>query len=220
MTETNVAGPDRFDSPLGRWLGLVVPIALAMLAVTLVLLGIVNASRSAWGLLGAGRGLIPEEYYHVWGFVITLATTLGQAAGWAGGSGVAYYLMTLVGFRPTFFTAKLAMSVVYLGLGALPLSVYHGLYGGPLLGLSRQGLEEFLLAQYPDAYWLLFATHRTIDLSVIPLAVVFLGTLWLTGQLPKRSRLIQLILALALLGTSLAVALSLAVHSTLVHIRL
>ena len=59
-----------------------------------------------------------------------------------------------------------------------------------------------------------------MDYSLIPLGVVFLGVLWGFGDRAQRSLVLQTILALALFGTSLSVALSLGIHSTLVHIRL
>ncbi|MFQ5898182.1 MAG: hypothetical protein ACE5JN_08040 [Candidatus Methylomirabilia bacterium] len=189
---------------------LIVPAVIGLLVV------IVTASTSAWQLLGAGRGLVPPRYYHVSGFIIVLATTVGQAVGWAGGSGVAYYVMMLVGFPRGFASWKLAMSVVYLGLGALPLLVYHVLFGR----MSREGLEEWLSGGYPDAYWLLISGHRWVDWSLVPLGVIFLGVLWFTGESPRRSGAAQTLLALALLGTSLAVALSLAIHSPPAHLKI
>lgn len=198
---------------------LIVPAVIAVFVAVLVLLAVVAKSESAWHLLGVGRGLVPPEYYHVSGFVIVLATTIGQAVGWAGGSAFGYYLATLVGFPRGFVTWKLVMSVVYAGLGAVPLVVYHVLYGTPLLGIPRAGLEEFLVRQYPDAHWLLYSSHPFVDGSLVPLAVVFLGFLWFTGEAPRRSRAVQTVLALALVGTSLAIALSLAIHSTFAHIR-
>lgn len=197
-----------------------VPVVIAAAAVTVLLLIVVATSKSAWFLLGAGRGLVPEGYYHVSGFVLVLATAFGQAIGWAGGSAVLFYVMTLVGFRATWTTARIAMSLVYLGLGAFPLLVYHVLYGQWLLGIPRTGLDEWLAQNYPDARWLVISAHPIVDLSLIPLAVVFLGLLWGFGERVQRNLGLQTVLALALLGTSLAVALSLAIHSTLVHIRL
>lgn len=196
------------------------PALIAAAAVTILLLMIVVTSKSAWLLLGAGRGFVPEEYYHVWGFVLTLGTVFGQAVGWAGGSAVAFYFMTIVGFPATWTTARLAMSIVYLGLAGLPLSVYHIFYGGWLLNMPRVGLNEWLAANYPDAYWFLIYAHPVVDLSLIPLGIVFLGILWWFGERVQRDSLLQTVLALTLLGTSLAVALSLAIHSTLVHIRI
>lgn len=197
-----------------------VPVLIAAAAVTIVLLIVVGRSKSAWVLLGAGRGLVPEEFYHVSGFVLVLATTFGQAVGWAGGSALGYHLMTLVGFPASWTTARIAMSLVYLGLSGLPLLVYEVLYGQWLLGIPRMGLDEWLGANYPDAHWLLITAHPIVDLSLIPLGVVFLGLLWGAGDRAQRNRVLHTILALALLGTSLAVALSLGIHSTLVHIRL
>lgn len=196
------------------------PVAIAAITVMIVLLIVVAASKSAWFLLGAGRGFVPEEYYHVSAFILLLGTTFGQAVGWAGGSAIGFYVMTLVGFGSTWTTARIAMSLVYLGLAGLPLSVYHILYGQWLLGIPREGLEEWLAAQYPDARWFLITAHPIVDLSLIPLGVVVLGLLWGAGERAQRDLVLQTVLALALLGTSLAVALSLGIHSTLVHIRL
>ena len=220
IAETEAPGVKAAAPPLRDWAGLLVSVAVSGAVVTLVLLAVVAASRSAWELLGVGRGLIPEDYYHVSGFVITLATTFGQAVGWAGGSALAYHVLTTLGLPPGLPSARVAMSVVYLGLATAPLVVYHVVFGGPLLGLPRVGLEEFLLAQYPDAHWLLIRAHPVIELSLVPLTLLFLAVLWLTGDRPLTSRAVQTVLALAVLGGSLAVALSLAIHSTLVHIRL
>ncbi len=217
--EARMAAADQEKGP-ERLAPLWPPVGIAVLAVVLLLAVIVSASRAAWMLLGAGRGLVPEAYYPVSGFVLVLATTSGQAAGWAGGSALLYHVMTLVGFRTGWPTARLAMSVVYVGLAGLPVSVYHLLYGQWLLGLPRVGLEEWLLRQHPDAYWLLITAHPAVDLSLIPLAVVFLGLLWRSGDRLRHSLALQTVLWLVLLGTSLAVALSLGIHSTLVHVRL
>lgn len=218
-TEANVRG--RVGGAGGSWLaGLWLPLAIAAVAVTVTLLVTVERSKSAWILLGAGHGLVPEEYYHLSGFVVVLGTTFGQAVGWAGGSALLYYVMTLIGFGGNWTTARIAMSLVYLGLGGGPLLVYHVLYGEWLLGLPRTGLSEWLGANYPDARWLLLDAHHLVDLSVIPLGVIFLGLLWGGGESGRRNVVVQTVLALALLGTSLAIALSLGIHSTLVHIRL
>lgn len=200
--------------------GLWLPVLTAGAAVTLVLLAVVRASKSAWFLLGAGRGFVPEEYYHVSGFLLVLATTFGQAVGWAGGSALLFYAMTLVGSGANWTTARIAMSLVYVGLGGLPLLVYHVLYGQWLLGIPRTGIDAWLAANYPDARWLLITAHPIVDFSLIPLAAAFLGLLWGSGERAQRSPVLQALLALALLGTSLAVALSLGIHSVLVHIRL
>lgn len=205
----------------GRWLlDLIVPTLIAALAVTILLAVIVAASKPVWMLLGAGRGFVPEGYYHLWGFVLLFGTLFGQAVGWAGGSVIGYYVMTLVGFRPGSATARLAMSIVYLGLVVFPLSVYHHLYGGWLLSMPRAGLNEWVTANHPGALWLFVTAHPIIDWSLVPLAVLFLGVVWLFGERLERNSLLQTLAALLLLLTSLAVALSLGIHSTLVHIRI
>ncbi|MEK6600864.1 MAG: hypothetical protein AABZ09_03195, partial [Candidatus Binatota bacterium] len=126
----------------------------------------------------------------------------------------------VIGFPASWTTVRLAMSIVYVGLAVLPFSAYHILYGGWLLGMPRVGLDEWLTQNYPDARWLLITAHPMIDLSVIPLAVIFLGILWKFGDRVQRDSTLQTALALSLLGTSLAVALSLGIHSALVHIRI
>jgi len=199
---------------------LVIPVLIAAAATVLVLIAVVAGSKSAWLLLGAGRGFVPEEYYHVSAFLILLGTLFGQAVRWAGGSGIAFYVLTRLGFRSNWTTWRIAMSLVYLGLGGLPLLVYHIFYGQWLLGIPRVGLDEWLTANYPDARWLLITAHPIVDLSLVPLTVVFLGVLWGAGERVQRSLALQTVLALALLGTSLAGTLSLGIHSTLVHIRL
>ncbi len=204
-----------------RWiLGLIKPTAIASLAVTILLAFIVAASKPAWALLGAGRGFIPEGYYHLWGFVLLFGTLFGQAVGWAGGSAIAFYAMTLVGFRAGWATARLAMSIVYLGLAALPLSVFHILFGGWLLNMPRVGLDEWLTANHPGARWLLISAHPIIDYSLFPLGALFLGLLWWFGERVERNPFYQTMAAALLLLTSLAVALSLGIHSTLIHIRI
>jgi hypothetical protein len=199
------------------WRGLAGPAIVAIVAAAVVLGAVVRSSPSTWMLLGAGHGVVPEAYYGPWAFVLVLATTLGQAAGWAGGSGVAYYVATRVGFPEGAFTWKLAMSVVYAGLGAGPLLAFHVVFGRPLLGLPREGLAARLSADYPDAHRLLITLHPAVDWSVIPLAACFYGFLWLLAS--ERSAPARYGVALSLMGTSLAVALSLAIHSTLVHLR-
>lgn len=208
-------------SEQSRWiLPWIRPAFIAAATVTIFLMIIVGFSKSAWLLLGAGRGFVPESYYHVWGFMLLFGTVFGQAVGWAGGSAVAVYAMTLVGFPANWTTARLAMSIVYLGLAGLPLSAYHILYGGWLLNMPRVGLKEWLAANYPDAYWLLIPAHPIVDLSLIPLGIVFLWLLWKFGDQVQREPALQTALALSLLGTSLAISLSLGIHSTLVHIRI
>ncbi len=198
---------------------LLIPVGIAAVVISAAAVMVVMASRSAWFLLGAGRGFVPEEYFHVWGLVIMLGTTFGQAAGWAGASAVGYYVLTLVGFRAAWTTARFAMSLVYIGLAAIPLAAYH-IYDRWLLGISRQGLEEWISANVPDSRWFLLTTHEVVDYSLIPLGVVFLGLLWGFGDRVQRDPILQTMAALALLGTSLAMALSLGIHSILIHIRL
>jgi hypothetical protein len=112
------------------------------------------------------------------------------------------------------------MSAVYLGLAAIPFLLFHIVYGGWLLGMPREGLGEWLSANYPGAYWLLIYAHPVIDLSLIPLAALFLGLLWAYGERVRREPRLQNVLAISMFGTSLAIALSLAIHSILVHIRI
>lgn len=192
----------------------------AAAVVTAALVVVVDRSRPAWTLLGAARGLVPEEALHVSGFVLVWATTFGQAAGWAGGSALGYHVLRRLGLGPPWLAARVAMTLVYLGLGAGPLLVYHVLFGGWLLDLPRVGLQEWLAARHPDARWLVLDAHRVVDVSLAPLGAAFLGLLWGTGERPRTHRGVQALLALALLATSMAVALSLAIHSILVHIRL
>jgi hypothetical protein len=212
------AGPDKHavGGPPPLWL----PPLVALAVVTALLAVVVGTSRSAWALLGAGRGLVPEAYYGVSGFVLVLATTLGQAVGWAGGSALLLHVLTLAGVRASWLAARLTMTVVYLGLATLPMALFHLVAGGWLLGLPRVGLAEWLRVQHPDAHWLLITAHPVVDLSLIPLGVLFLWVLWGTGDRVRHSFGLQTLGWLALLGSSLAVALSLAIHSTLVHIRL
>jgi hypothetical protein len=149
-----------------------------------------------------------------------LGTTFGQVVGWAAGVGIAMYVMTLLGFPAAWTTLRLAMTVVYVGLGVLPLAAYHFLYGRWLLGMPRAGVNEWLAANSPDAYWLIVYGHLVVDFSLIPLAAVFLTIVWKYGERLQRDSAWQTALALVLFGTSLSVALSLAIHSILVHVRI
>lgn len=196
------------------------PVIIAASAVTILLLLIVAASYSAWSILGAGRGFVPEGFYPVSGFLLVFGLTFGHAIAWAIGSAFVFYLMTLWRYGATWETARIAISVVYLALGPLGLLLFHILYGGWLLGMPRPGLGEWLSESHPSARWLLIYAHPVIDLSLIPLALVFLGILWKYDDRIKQDSTFQMALALTLLGTSLAVALSLAIHSTLVHARI
>lgn len=196
------------------------PALIAATTVTILLMLIVATSKPAWLLLGAGRGFIPEGYYHIWAFVLLFGTVFGQAVGWVGGCAICYYILTLVGFPAGWATVRLAMGIVYLGLAAFPLSIYHVFYGGWLLSMPRVGLDEWLTANYPGARWLLITAHPLIDYSLVPLAVLFVGLLWRYGERVERDPLFQTIAGVVLLLTSLAVTLSLGIHSTLVHIRI
>jgi hypothetical protein len=204
-----------------QWLELISrPALIGAAAVTILLLVVVVASHSAWSLLGIGRGFVLEELYPLSGFAMVLALTFGHAIAWAIGSVIAFYLMIFFGYQDTWKTARNAMAVVYLVLGPLPLLFYHILYGGWLLGMPRAGLGEWLAENHPSARWLLIYAHPVIDFSVIPLAAIFLGILWKYGDRLQRETNLQTALALTILGTSLAVALSLAIHSILVHARI
>ncbi|MGH7265578.1 MAG: hypothetical protein ACREMB_12105 [Candidatus Rokuibacteriota bacterium] len=196
------------------------PLVVALSLVILVAAAIVAASPSAWVLLGAGRGLVPAAYYPLSGYVLILATALGHAVAWAGASLLVYHVLTLVGFAAAWSTARVAMTLTYVGLAGLPLAAFHLLYGGWLLGLPRTGLEAWLLENHPDAHWILIAAHPVVDFSLAPLGVGFLALLWGFGDRLRRQAGLQTAWWLCLLGTSLAVALSLAIHSALVHVRL
>jgi hypothetical protein len=196
------------------------PVLIAAATVTILLLIIVVASQPAWSILGVGRGFVPENFYPVSGFFIVFGLTVGHAIVWVIGSLIVFYLMTFFRYEPKWETARLAMTVAYLVLGPLPLLLYHILYSGWLLGMPRAGLGDWLAESHPDARWLLIYAHPVIDISVVPLAVIFLGALWKYGERVQREANLQLVLALSLLGTSLAVALSLAIHSILVHARI
>jgi hypothetical protein len=194
--------------------------ALAAVVTGFLAFALTMRAPSAWQLLGAGRGLVPEAYYPYSGFVVILATTLGQVVGWAAGSALAAYVLSLVLRRPwSLGLLRIGMGLVYVGLSVLPLGVYHGLFGQPLLGLPREGLEPGLRARYPDAHWLLFTAHPVIDLALLPLGVLVLLTLWRVSDRGLRHPATLFLLVLLVLLTSLAVALSLGIHSVLAHTR-
>jgi hypothetical protein len=222
MNQINTTVGTHFDRIEYRpWLDLLWrPVLIAAAAVMVLLLIIVAASQPAWSILGAGRGLVPEDFYPVSGFFLVLGLTFGHAIGWAIGSIIVLYLMTLLRYGATWDSARIAMGVVYLALGPLLLLVYHLLYGGSLLSMPRAGLGEWLAESHPDARWLLIYGHPVVDIAIIPLAVIFLGILWKYGERLQREAALQAVLALTLVGSSLAVALSLAIHSMLVHARI
>ncbi len=202
------------------WARLALPAGLGLLGGVAVLAAVAAASPSTWQLLGAGRGLIPEEYHAIWGFLLTLATMIGQVVGWAGGSALGYYVLTRLGLAPGWATLRLAATIVYLGLVSLPLLVYHVLFGGWLLGLPRPEVYDWLQLNHPDAYWLLGPGHPVVDLALVPLTAVFLGLLWKVGEGLIRRPVLHVVAWLVLVLSSLAVALSLTIHATLVHLRL
>ena len=204
-----------------RWFDLLRrPLLIAAAIVTVLLLIIVAASHPAWSILGLGRGLVPESFYPVSGFFLVVGLTFGHAIAWAVASVAVFYLMVFFKYGNTWETARNAMAVAYFVLGPLPLLLYHILYGGWLLGMPRGGLGEWLGESHPGGRWLLIYAHPVIDFSVIPLAAIFLGILWKYGERLRRETILQTALALTILGTSLAVALSLAIHSMLVHARI
>lgn len=196
------------------------PVLIAAATVAALGVIIVAASHAAWSLLGVGRGLVPEDLYALSGFFLVVGLAFSLAIGWAIGSAVAFYVMTLLGFGATWPAARIAMGVVYLALGPLLLLAYHIFYGGWLLGMPRTDLGEWLAESHPSARWLLIYAHPVVDLSLIPLAAIFFGILWKYSERVQRETNLQTMLALTVLGTSFAVALSLAIHSTLVHARI
>lgn len=206
------------EPAIGRGAGVAVVIAAVAAVVAAAI--VVLANQPVWGLLGAGRGLIPEEYYHLSALVIITATTLGQFAGWLIGIAVLAFAWHLLGKTVTPLVIRIAATVIYLGLVALPLFFFHVLFGQPLAGIPREGLAEWVAENHPGAYWLLFTAHPAVDLSLVPYTVIVLILLWGLGDRALRVRGLQIVLALAVMATSLSVALSLAIHSTLVHIRI
>lgn len=207
----------------GGWLTPAVlgPVALAAVVVAAVAAAVVLATPSAWRLLGAGRGLVPEPYYPYWALVLLLGTTYGQAVGWAAGSALAAYAWGRVTGRPGGPRAiRGAMILAYLGLAVVPVTLYHAVFGRPLAGLPREGLPERLAASYPDAHALLFTAHPVVDAAPLALAVAVVWMLWRLDDARLGRAAVQTLLALLILGTSFAVALSLGIHAVLVHLRL
>lgn len=204
------------------WVNRNTPVAVlvAALATALGSFAIVMRTASAWHLLGMGRGLVPEEYYPYSGYAVVLATTLGQFVGWVASSAVLAYAWGRLVRRPvTPLMVHTAMIMAYLGLATVPLATYHLLFGQPLLGLERHGLEAWLAGAYPDAHALLYTAHPWVDLSLVPLGIAVVAILWRTRDERLGSLGIQLLLALLVMTTSLAVALSLAIHSVFIHLR-
>jgi len=210
------------ETPAAPWLNrhTAPAVIVAVGAVAILAFAVIMRTSSAWHLLGLGRGLVPEAYYPYWGGVLVLGTALGQFVGWGAGAALlAHAWGLLTGRSITPRVVRSAMIAVYLGLVILPLSVYHVLFGQPLLGLERAGLREQLLREYPDAHLLLYDLHPAIDLSLIPLGVAAVWILWGASDRRLAGFSMQLVLALTILTTSLAVALSLGIHSVFVHLR-
>ena len=197
------------------------PLLIAVVAVIVLAGVVVFATKSAWQLLGVGRGFVPPRFYHYSGLFVVLGTTFGQFIGWAGGSALLAYLWrTLIRQPITLRVVQVSTSIVYLGMAVLPIFVYHLLFGQPLAGIPRPGLVDWLREYYPDAYTLLLPGHRLIDFLIVPLMVAVLALIWGSGERLIRHRGMQTLVLFLILVTSLAVAMSLAIHSTLAHIRL
>ncbi len=219
QTHPQVVPEGRFDA---RWLwGTLGPFLLAALFIIVLAMGVVFASRSAWQLLGIGRGLVDPLLYPYTGLLMLLVTTFGQFIGWAGGCVLLVHVWSLVtGQAVTWRVVQLAMSVVYVGLAVVPIFVYHLLFGRPLAGLPRPGLSSWLRQYAPDAHWLVVSAHWAIDLLIVPLLLVVLGLIWYTGDRLVRQRGLQTLLVFLILLTSFVVALSLGIHSIRAHIHL
>ena len=130
-----------------------------------------------------------------------------------------YAWQWLTGLTATLRVVKLCITEVYGGLAFVPLLLYHVLFGPPLAGLSRLGVEAWISQNAADAYWLLFVGHRMVDILPVLCFIAVMGLLWGTGERVVRHWGVQTLLWFLMLATSLTVALSLAIHSTLVHIR-
>jgi hypothetical protein len=204
------------------WLRHIVGSVLLAAVVVVALAGVVVfTSKSAWQLLGIGRGLIAPAFYHYTGLLIVLGTTFGQFVGWAVGSMLlAYVWHRLTGSAVTFRVVQVSISIVYCGLAIAPIFFYHLLFGQALAGVPRPGLDSWLRLNHPDAYWLLSFGHRVVDLLIILLFIAVLALIWGTGERMVRLRGLQTLVLFLILLTSLAVALSLGIHATMAHIRL
>jgi hypothetical protein len=209
------------DSALDRkWVqGMMAPLLVAALVTIGLAILVMFASKPVWYLLGSGRGLVSPSAYHVMALLIVLGTTFGQFAGWAAGTALLVYVWYLLGSAITFRVVQVSMSIVYCGLATGPIFFYHFLFGQPLAGLARPGAAAWVRQHHPEAYWMLFPGHSVIDLLVIPLCIAVLVLTWGTGERLVRQRSVQTLVLLLILLTSLAVALSLAIHATHAHLR-
>lgn len=197
------------------------PLLIAAVIVTIVAILVVFSSRTAWHLLGIGRGLVAPEFYHYTGLFIVLGTTFGQFVGWAVGSALVVFVWSRLTAVPvTYRVVRVSMTLVYCGLAVVPIVAYHVLFGRPLAGMPQSGLPAWLSQNAPDAYGLLMIGHPIADWCVIPLALAVLVVLWGYGERAMRHRGLQTLLLFLVLATSFVVALSLAIHSTLVHIHI
>lgn len=199
----------------------IMSLLISSVIISIVALGIMFRFRSAWDLLGVGRGLVPPEYYPYSALVVILGTTFGQFVGWAAGSALLAYVWYRVRGRVFSFKAlQVAMTLVYCGLAFGPISLYHSLFGQPLAGIPRPALSTWLAQHYPNAYDLLITGHPWVDWSVLPIAIVVLVLLWKSKERVMHRWAVQTLLFFLIMLTSFVVALSLAIHSTLVHIRM
>lgn len=210
-----------FSAPTGWLRQSVAPLLIAAALVIGLAAMVVFTSRSAWQLLGIGRGFVPPELYHYSALMVILGTTFGQFVGWVAGSALLAYVRWWVTEKPaTLKLLQISATIVYFGLAALPLFFFHFLFGGPLAGIPQEGLPEWLQQNYPGAYWLLITAHPMVDWSLVPLGIAVVLIFWGRAEQVLRNRALQALVLFLILGTSLVVALSLAIHSTLAHIRI
>lgn len=193
---------------------------IAAAAVMILAVIVIFTTESAWRLLGAGRGLVSPGYYPVVGLVVLLGTTFGQFLGWAAGSALLAYVWCWVSASSAKDRiVQVSMTIVYLGLAAVPLFFYHVLFGQPLAGIERPQLTEWLSQNHPETYSFLYVIHPIVDWSLVPLGIGVLALIWGCFGRLRRDRPIQILFLFLVLLTSFAVALSLGAHSTLAHIR-
>ena len=197
------------------------PLLIAALVVVVIALLVIFSSPSAWHLFGIGRGLVTPELYPYTALLIILATTFGQFIGWVAGSALLVYVWhRLLATAVTFRIVQVAMTLVYAGLAVLPTFFYHFIFGRPLAGLPQSGVSAWLRQHAPGAYGFLIVGHPVVDWFIIPLAIAVLAILWVCGERTMRQRGLQTVWLCLILATSFVVALSLAIHSTLLHIRM
>ncbi|MGQ4809280.1 hypothetical protein NKDENANG_02695 [Candidatus Entotheonellaceae bacterium PAL068K] len=197
------------------------PVLLAAAGVVALAVLIVFTSKSAWVLLGAGRGVVGTASYPYTGLLVILGTTFGLFVGWAVGSALLVYGWQALGSATTLSVVQVCMSIVFCLLAMIPISFYHLLFGQSLAGLPRPGVATWVRQTYPDAYWLLFPGHWVTDLLMIPLLIAVLVLLWGGGEERWFHHWGMQTLGLFLILLAFfAVALSLGIHATLAHIHL